>query len=142
MSWTKVTTSAVALALPLFGLAGLAQVNVNPKAITQDRAETVIMAVSINNCFLLNKKVPYKTVLESSVGAVGGLIYQDHGAMIEGVNGGKPLSQQELGNTVAFQVAAQTAGRCESFVPDEDKKRIKEIIDQSFKAMPSQKTTK
>ena len=142
MTLKKVATSLVALAIPLFGIEGVAQVKGNPKAMTQDKAETVIMAVSINNCFLLNKKIPYKTVLEASVGAIGGLIYQEHGAMIEGVNGGKPLTQQELGNTVAFQVAAQTAGRCESFVPEEDKKRIKEIIDQTFKSMPSQKPSK
>jgi len=117
----------------------MAQTRVKPKPIPQKTIETAITIVSINNCFLLSKKIDYKTVLESATGAVGGLVFQEHGAMIEGVNNNKPLTQEQLGNSVAFQIAAQTAARCESFIPEEDKKKIKEVIEQTFKSLPNKK---
>ena len=117
----------------------MAQTRVKPKPIPQKTIETAITIVSINNCFLLSKKIDYKTVLESATGAVGGLVFQEHGAMIEGVNNNKPLTQEQLGNSVAFQIAAQTAARCESFIPEEDKKKIKEVIERTFKSLPNKK---
>lgn len=132
-------TFGLAAILMVLTSSAMAQTRTKPTPIPQNTIETAITVVSINNCFLLSKKVAYKTVIESSTGAVGGLVFQQHGAMIEGVNNNKPLTQEQLGNSVAFQIAAQTAARCESFIPDEDKKKIKEVIEQTFKNLPNEK---
>lgn len=109
------------------------------KPISQEEAQRLTSTLAINSCFLLKDKVSFATANKAASSTLGSVIFQEHGSMIAGVNNSKPLTEVQLSNAVGFELAAQTAARCESLVPEKDLKIIKEIIG---KAVEQQNTKK
>lgn len=98
------------------------------KPISTNELEILLVVGSINTCILLQEKVAFETALKANVTSIGSLIANIHGSQIQGVNGGKPMPGQQLGQGIALQTAALAADRCPKLIPQKDLDQIKKAF--------------
>jgi hypothetical protein len=102
--------------------------NLDAQPIAPDLLQKFVAVTAINGCMLLQEKVDYKSVLKAGVAAVAGVVYTDYASKISGINGDKPLENEQLGAGIGLDLSLQISGRCEKLVPPDDLKKLKEFV--------------
>jgi hypothetical protein len=96
--------------------------------ISQATLQSYIDVVSINMCTLLKQNVAYPTVYQSAVNTIAAIVINENGSMIQGVNGNQPLSNDQVFNGTALDLAADNANRCPSLIPPAELQRLQNYI--------------
>ncbi|MEY2748049.1 MAG: hypothetical protein RLZZ168_65 [Cyanobacteriota bacterium] len=96
--------------------------------ISQATLQSYIDVVSINMCTLLKQNVAYPTVYQSAVSTIAAIVINENGSMIQGVNGNQPLSNDQVFNGTALDLAADNANRCPSLIPPAELQRLQNYI--------------
>ncbi|NDF98843.1 MAG: hypothetical protein EB101_07960 [Chitinophagia bacterium] len=105
--------------------------NLDAQPISQDLLQKFIALAAINGCMLLQEKIDYKSVLKSGVAAVAGIVYTDYASKISGINGDKPLENNQLAAGVGLDLSIQLSGRCEKLIPSDDLKKLEEYLNST-----------
>jgi hypothetical protein len=121
--------SLTALALGLAVAAGQAvRAQGAPAPISQATLQSYIDVVSINMCTLLKQNVAYPTVYQSGVSTIAAVVIKDNGSMIQGVNNNQPLSNDQVFNGTAVDLAEDNANRCPSLIPPAELQRLQNYV--------------
>ena len=96
--------------------------------ISQATLQSYIDVVSINMCTLLKQNVAYPTAYQSAVSTIAAIIIKDNGSMIQGVNNNQPLSNDQVFNGTALDLAEDNANRCPSLIPPAELQRLQNYI--------------
>ncbi|WP_398334125.1 hypothetical protein [Vulcanococcus sp.] len=96
--------------------------------ISQATLQSYIDVVSINMCTLLKQNVAYPTVYQSAVSTIAAIVINDNGSMIQGINGSQPLSNDQVFNGTALDLAVDNANRCPSLIPPAELQRLQNYI--------------
>ena len=99
-----------------------------PAPISQATLQSYIDVVSINMCTLLKQNVAYPTVYQSGVSTIAAVVIKDNGSMIQGVNNNQPLSNDQVFNGTAVDLAEDNANRCPSLIPPAELQRLKNYV--------------
>ena len=99
-----------------------------PAPISQATLQSYIDVVSINMCTLLKQNVAYPTVYQSGVSTIAAVVIKDNGSMIQGVNNNQPLSNDEVFNGTAVDLAEDNANRCPSLIPPAELQRLQNYV--------------
>ena len=96
--------------------------------ISQATLQSYIDVVSINMCTLLKQNVAYPTVYQSGVSTIAAIVIKENGSMIQGINGNQPLSNDQVFNGTALDLAEDNANRCPSLIPPAELQRLQNYI--------------
>ncbi len=96
--------------------------------ISQATLQSYIDVVSINMCTLLKQNVAYPTVYQSGVSTIAAIVIKENGSMIQGVNNSQPLSNDQVFNGTALDLAEDNANRCPSLIPPAELQRLQNYI--------------
>jgi hypothetical protein len=96
--------------------------------ISQATLQSYIDVVSINMCTLLKQNVAYPTVYQSAVSTIAAIVINDNGSMIQGINGSQPLSNDQVFNGTALDLAVDNSNRCPSLIPPAELQRLQNYI--------------
>ena len=79
-------------------------------------------------CTLLKQNVAYPTVYQSGVSTIAAVVIKDNGSMIQGVNNNQPLSNDQVFNGTAVDLAEDNANRCPSLIPPAELQRLQNYV--------------
>ena len=96
--------------------------------ISQATLQSYIDVVSINMCTLLKQNVAYPTAYQSAVSTIAAIVIKENGSMIQGVNNNQPLSNDQVFNGTALDLAEDNANRCPSLIPPAELQRLQNYI--------------
>jgi hypothetical protein len=96
--------------------------------ISQATLQSYIDVVSINMCTLLKQNVAYPTVYQSAVSTIAAIVIKENGSMIQGVNNSQPLSNDQVFNGTAVDLAEDNANRCPSLIPPAELQRLQNYV--------------
>jgi hypothetical protein len=96
--------------------------------ISQATLQSYIDVVSINMCTLLKQNVAYPTAYQSAVSTIAAIVIKENGSMIQGINGNQPLSNDQVFNGTALDLAEDNANRCPSLIPPAELQRLQNYI--------------
>jgi len=99
-----------------------------PTPISQATLQSYIDVVSINMCTLLKQNVAYPTAYQSAVSTIAAIVIKENGSMIQGVNNNQPLSNDQVFNGTALDLAEDNANRCPSLIPPAELQRLQNYI--------------
>jgi len=99
-----------------------------PTPISQATLQNYIDVVSINMCTLLKQNVAYLTAYQSAVSTIAAIVIKENGSMIQGVNNNQPLSNDQVFNGTALDLAEDNANRCPSLIPPAELQRLQNYI--------------
>jgi hypothetical protein len=83
---------------------------------------------AINICSLLQDKVRFEVAVKANIASVGSLIVNLHGSMIQGVNNGQPLTNDQLTQGLSLQIASAAASQCPKLIPEANLADIKKAL--------------
>lgn len=96
--------------------------------ISQATLQSYIDVVSINMCTLLKQNVAYPTAYQSAVSTIAAIVIKENGSMIQGVNNNQPLSNDQVFNGTAVDLAEDNANRCPSLIPPAELQRLQNYV--------------
>jgi hypothetical protein len=96
--------------------------------ISQATLQSYIDVVSINMCTLLKQNIAYPTLYQSGVSTIAAIVIKENGSMIQGVNSGQPLSNDQVFNGTALDLAEDNANRCPSLIPPAELQRLQNYL--------------
>ena len=96
--------------------------------ISQAVLQNYIDVVSINMCTLLKANVAYPTTYQAAVSTIATIVIKDYGAMIDGINGNQPMTNDRVFNGTAVDLAVDNSVRCPSLIPPAELQRLQNYI--------------
>lgn len=123
------TSAAVSLSPILsYAQAPVSSATESAKPILRSELNKFLVVASINTCILSQEKVGFQTVVAANATSLLSLVSSVHGRRVQGENDSKPMTDQQLLQGLALQIADLSIQRCPKVIPEKDIAEVKRVF--------------